>query len=128
MHTCLIAKKETYKLRSANNNICCPSLQFSAVLCYTVISNFCCTHCVHFYAFHLEKHQQLSYLNILNDFLITSDSYSKRKKKTFLAELKMPSHQDKKRNISSNFSKVPTATDFLMTPLRGQYGVDVSLP
>lgn len=59
-------------------------LPFVAAHCttvLTVISNFCSTNFVYFYAFHFETLQLWSCPNIMNDFLMTPDSYSKRKKK-----------------------------------------------
>lgn len=48
---------------------------------------------------------------------------AKERKNTFLAELKVPSHQDKKRNISSNFSKhaVKDEDEPAWAPLRDTY-------
>lgn len=48
---------------------------------------------------------------------------AKERKNTFLAELKMSSHQDKKRNISSNFSKhaVKDEDEPAWAPLRDTY-------
>jgi hypothetical protein len=55
--------------------------------------------------------------NILKDFLIILAVLAKERKNTFLAELEMPSHQDKKSQAPSNFSKVPAANYFLVGSL-----------
>ena len=122
MHTCLIFCSRTYKLRGTRNiSICLPSIAEQN----HIILNLQCVYYGYLYTLHFEIHQALYisfwdtpatllwFPNILKKILIILAVLAKERKNTFLAELKMPSHQDKKSLAPSNFSKVPTANYFL---------------